>query len=195
MVTHKQSRRDQILVALAEMMESSPHGRITTAALARHLGVSEAALYRHFPSKAKMYEGLIEFIEETIFTRIRIILENEPGVEARCHAILTLVLSFCERNPGISRILSGDALTGETERLHHRAAQILDRIETQIKQIFREAEIGENKRTVMSVNETAEMLLALTEGKVRQFVRSDFSRLPTDHWPQQWHQIIDNLFR
>lgn len=195
MVTHKQSRRDQILIALAEMMESSPHGRITTAALGRHLGVSEAALYRHFPSKAKMYEGLLEFIEETIFTRIRTILENEPGAEARCHAILTLVLSFCERNPGISRILAGDALTGETERLHRRAAQILDRIETQIKQVLREAEIGENKRTVMSINETAEMLLALTEGKIRQFVRSDFSRLPTAHWPQQWHQIIDNLFR
>ncbi len=194
MVTNP-SRRDQILVALAEMLESTPHGKITTAALARHLGVSEAALYRHFPSKAKMYEGLLQFTEDTIFTRVRIALDKEQTAEAQCHALLVLLLSFCERNPGICRLIAGDALVGENQRLHSQATQVLDRLETQIKQIFREAEYRENKRTVLSVSEAAEMLMALAEGKVRQFVRSDFARLPTNHWAEQWQYISNNLFR
>ncbi len=195
MATNTPSRRDQILTALAEMLESSPHGKITTARLAQHLNVSEAALYRHFPSKAKMYDGLLEFVEETIFSRVRIVLENETTAEAQCGATLTLLLSFCERNPGICRLLAGDALNGETPRLHNRAAQVLSRLETQIKQIFREAEIRENKRTVLPVGEAAELVMALAEGRIRQFIRSDFSRLPTHHWPQQWQQISKNLFR
>ncbi len=195
MATKTPSRHDQILTALAEMLESSPHSRITTALLARHLSVSEAALYRHFPSKAKMYDSLLEFVEDTIFSRVRVVLDKETTAEAQCGATLTLLLSFCERNPGISRILAGDALTGETLRLHKRAAQVLSRLETQIKQIFREAEIRENKRTVLSASDTTELVMALAEGKIRQFVRSDFKRLPTSHWPQQWQQISRILFR
>ena len=195
MATKKPSRHDQILSALAEMLETSPHSRITTAALAQHLKVSEAALYRHFPSKAKMYDGLLEFTEDAIFSRVRTILDHEISAEARCSGILSLLLSFCERNPGICRILAGDALNGESQRLHIRATQVLDRLETQIKQIFREAEVRENKRTVLSVGETSELLVAIAEGKIRQFVRSNFTRLPTSHWPQQWRQISINLFR
>jgi TetR/AcrR family transcriptional regulator len=176
------------------MLESSPHGKITTASLAKHVGVSEAALYRQFPSKARMFEGLLEFAELTIFPRIRTILENTQLAEDRCYAILALLLGFCERNPGISRLLVGDALTGETERLRSRANQVLERIETQLKQVFREAEIREDKRTVLGISVTTEMVLGVAEGKVRQFVRSNFTRLPTTHWPEQWQYIRDRLF-
>ena len=137
----KISRRQKILQALAHMLEVSPGGRITTAKLAKEVGVSEAALYRHFPSKAKMFEGLIEFIEETIFSRITLILQEEGKTEDRCLAILTLILAFAERNPGMCRILIGDALAGEVERLRTRVAQFFDRLETQLKQVMREAQI------------------------------------------------------
>src|SRR5690606_11558534 len=127
--TKKIPRRQQILEALAQMLEASPGERITTAGLARTVGVSEAALYRHFPSKSKMFEGLIEFIEETVFSRVTLILSEEPDAAVRCEKILGLLLAFAERNPGISRILTGDALAGETERLRNRVAQLYERLE------------------------------------------------------------------
>src|SRR5690606_23277804 len=139
--SQKVSRRQQILESLARMLEASPGARITTAALAREVGVSEAALYRHFPSKSKMFEGLIEFIEETIFSRIKLILSEESSALQRIEKILYLLLTFTERNPGITRLLTGDALTGETERLRNRIAQLFERLETQFKQILREAEL------------------------------------------------------
>src|SRR5690625_1009353 len=125
--SNKVSRRQQILESLARMLEASPGARITTAALAREVGVSEAALYRHFPSKSKMFEGLIEFIEETIFTRITLILSEEQTALRSCEKILLLSLTFTARNPGITRVLTGDALTGETERLRNRVAQQIGR--------------------------------------------------------------------
>lgn len=143
--TPKVSRRDQILQSLAEMLEQTPGGRITTSGLAKHVGVSEAALYRHFPSKAKMFEGLIEFIEETIFSRISLILKEEGRAETRCRQVLNLLLTFSERNPGITRILTGDPLSGETDRLRLRVAQLFERLETQLKQLLREAELREGK--------------------------------------------------
>ncbi len=132
------NRRQEILEAFAMMLEESPGSRITTAALARHVGVSEAALYRHFPSKAKMIEGLIEFMEASVFTRISRILEEEPSAEGRCRNLVWLLLSFAERNPGFARLLAGDALQGETDRLRTRMRQFFDRLETQLRQILRE---------------------------------------------------------
>ena len=143
----KVSRRQQILEALAHMLEASPGERITTAKLAKEVGVSEAALYRHFPSKSKMFEGLIEFIEDTLFSRISMIVKEEQQAIVRCEKILSLLLAFTERNPGITRILTGDALAGETERLRTRVAQLFDRFETQLKQVLREAEINEGIRS------------------------------------------------
>ena len=183
----KQSgRKEQILQTLAEMLESSPGNKITTAKLASNLGVSEAALYRHFPSKTRMYESLIDFVEDTLFTRITQILSEETKQLARCKNILTLYLIFCERNPGITRILSGDALMGEHERLRERVSQVYDRIETQLRQCLRMAEIEEGWRTAIPVNVAANMLLATAEGRVAQFVRSNFSQSPTDGWEDQW---------
>lgn len=193
--SNKASRRQQILESLAHMLEVSPGVRITTAALAREVGVSEAALYRHFPSKAKMFEGLIEFIEETIFTRVTLILSDEPSALGRCEKILLLLLTFTERNPGITRLLTGDALTGETERLRDRVAQLFERVETQLKQILREAELREGLRPNLPLAAAANMLMACAEGRITQFVRSEFRRLPTDHWADQWPVLIQGLMR
>ena len=189
----KISRRQQILQSLARMLETSPGARVTTAALAREVGVSEAALYRHFPSKTKMYEGLIDFIEETLFSRINRIAGDDTDVEARCLRILTLLLTFAERNPGITRILTGDALTGETERLHRRVMQLFDRLETQLRQMLREAEVKEQVRARLPHGPAANLMLAAAEGRICQFVRSGFKRSPTEHWQDQW-AVLTNGF-
>jgi TetR/AcrR family transcriptional regulator len=192
--TPKPSRKEQILQSLATMLEQNPGGRITTAGLAKQVGVSEAALYRHFPSKTKMYEALIEFIESTIFSRISLILAEENTTEVRCTQILTLFLTFSERNPGITRILTGDPLAGESERLRLRVAQFFERFETQLRQILREADIRNESKSRLDVNVTANLMLTVVEGKISQFVRSDFEKKPTTQWPDQWRTLRDALF-
>lgn len=191
----KSSRRQQILESLAFMLSNRPGSRITTAALAKEVGVSEAALYRHFPSKTKMFEGLIEFIEETIFSRVSLIMSEEAAASKRCERILLLLLTFAERNPGISRILTGDALAGETERLRVRIVQFFDRLETQIKQILREAEVRENIRLNLTISAAANLMMAAAEGRISQFVRSEFKKPPTEHWPSQWPVLMHGFFR
>lgn len=191
----KVSRREHILQALAAMLESQPGARITTAALAKEVGVTEAALYRHFPSKAKMFEGLIEFVEEVVFSRINQVLQEDTEAPARCEKILVLLLVFCERNPGITRILNGDALTGEHERLQARIAQFFERIEAQLRQVLREAELKQSLGTAMTGNAAANLLLVLVEGHVSQYVRSGFRRKPTEHWDAQWAFLRSQLFR
>ncbi len=191
----KPSRRQQILEALAQELEKSPGERITTAGLARAVGVSEAALYRHFPSKAKMFEGLIEFIEETVFGLINRILADEPNCAGRCEKIMMVLLGFSARNPGISRILMGDALTGETERLRQRIGQFFDRIETQFKQILREGELAGQLQGKPHVAATANLLLAVAEGRMNQYVRSSFKKSPLAEWEEQWPLLAQNIFR
>lgn len=191
----KVSRRQEILQALAHMLEASPGTRITTAALAKQVGFSEAALYRHFPSKSKMFEGLIEFIEETIFTRINLIMSEHPEAITRLEKILFLLLTFTERNPGITRILTGDALTGENERLHSRVVQFFDRLETQLKQVIREAEVHEGLRPQIGLAASANLLVATAEGRIAQYVRSGFKRLPTEQWTDQWLLMTTGFFR
>ena len=175
------------------MLEASPGERITTSALAREVGVSEAALYRHFPSKSKMFEGLIEFIEESIFTRITIILAEENATLKRCEKIIGLLLNFAERNPGITRLLTGDALTGETERLRIRIAQFFDRVETQFKQILREAGLREGLHPQLPIAAAANLLIALINGRIAEFVRSEFRRPPTTHWQEQWQLLAQGF--
>lgn len=191
----KVSRSEQILQALARMLESNHGQRITTAALAKEVGVSEAALYRHFPSKARMFEGLIGFIEETIFSRANLISTSSSPAIRQCEQILTLVLAFVERNPGMARILTGDALAGETDRLRHRVNQFFERLETQLKQIMREAEFKEGLRTETTATVTANLLISVIEGRIRQFVRSEFQRKPTENWNDQWQRLAVGLFR
>ncbi|MDE0991522.1 MAG: nucleoid occlusion factor SlmA [Pseudomonadales bacterium] len=190
----KPSRKEQILQSLATILEQSPGGRITTAGLAKHVGVSEAALYRHFPSKAKMFEALIEFIENTIFPRINQIMNEEMEADKRCEKILGLILTFCERNPGITRILTGDPLAGETERLRQRVTQLFDRIEAQLRQIIREMPMREQQETSTDPVVGANLLLSLAEGRIGQYVRSDFERKPTTEWDAQWQVVREGLF-
>ncbi len=186
-------RRAEILQVLARMLQEQAGEHITTAELARAVGVSEAALYRHFPSKAKMFESLIEFIEESVFTRITRILTEEPQWEARLQQVLALLLGFADKNPGMARLLQGGVLTGETERLRVRIAQFYDRIETQLRQILREAEASGGPR--LAVNETAQLLLAFLEGRIAQYVRSGFKVSPVEAWEKQWELLSRGAFR
>lgn len=195
MASKKPFRKQQILEALASMLEANPGQRITTARLAEQVGVSEAALYRHFPSKSKIFEGLLEFVEDTLFSRISMIIADESGVEHRCESILTLLLTFTERNPGITRLLTGDALAGETQRLRTRVVQLFDRIETQLKQVLREAEMREGARPVLPVALAANAMMAAAEGRIAQYVRSEFKRSPTQGWPEQWQVLMSGFFR
>ncbi|MFT7654917.1 MAG: TetR/AcrR family transcriptional regulator [Limisphaerales bacterium] len=188
------NRRQQILEALALMLQNNPGDRITTANLAREVGVSEAALYRHFPSKAKMLEGLIIFAEETLFGRINLIVSEQAEAYDRCHDITFLVLSFVERNPGFGRLFVGDALQGETERLRARMHQLLNRIETQLRLVLREHNTRQPTMPTIQINASANMLLAYTEGRITQFVRSNFSDVPTKDWEEQWRLLGGSLF-
>ena len=190
----KVSRKQHILQALAEMLELAPGGRITTAGLAKQVGVSEAALYRHFPSKAKMFDGLIEFIEDTIFSRVNFILNSDANTQHRCHNTLYLLLSFTERNPGITRILTGDPLSGESDRLRVRVAQFFDRLETQLRQVLRESELRDGYTIDFDIPATANLMLSVVEGRISQFVRSNFEQKPTQDWEQQWQIISLTIF-
>jgi TetR/AcrR family transcriptional regulator len=190
----KMSRKQQILQALAHMLEVHPGELITTAGLAKEVGVSEAALYRHFPSKYKMYESLIEFIEEAVFSRISRILDEDMPADARCEKILWLVLSFAEKNPGLARLLYGDALAGERDKLRMRVMQFFDRLNTQFRQIFREAEVRENLRMVAPASLSAELLVAVLDGKISQYARSSFREMPTQGWKEQWQLLQAGIF-
>ena len=191
----KLNRRQQILEVLASELETNPGLRITTASLAAAVGVSEAALYRHFASKAKMFEALIDFAEESVFGIINKIVANETDVTVRCEKIIQLMLVFSEKNPGITRILIGDALLGENERLHARVTQYFERLETQFRQILREANLSDGPRAISNMEAAANQMLTYTEGKMSQFVRSSFTKKPTEHWDEQWVALKAGLFR
>ncbi|KPD20731.1 MULTISPECIES: nucleoid occlusion factor SlmA [Idiomarina] len=193
MAEQKRNRREEILQALAAMLETSPGQRITTAKLAANLGVSEAALYRHFPSKARMFEGLIEFVEDTLLTRINMIMNEEKNTLSRCYAILQLLLTFAERNPGITRVMTGDALMGEHDRLRGRMEDLFNRIESSIKQVLREKAMREQQRFIVDEAVLANLLLSYADGKISQFVRSNFKRLPTEHLSAQWQVMEQQL--
>ena len=188
-------RQEQILQALATMLEAAPLEKITTAKLAAHVGVSEAALYRHFPSKAKMFEALIAFAEETLFVRIHRISEQQTDAISQCHHLLRLFLEFCEKNPGITQVITGRGLMGEASRLHDRVSQLYDRLETQLRQYLREAELREGLRPRMPIAGAANLMLTSAEGKVSQFCRSGFKRSPTEDWEAQWLALTEHLMR
>jgi TetR/AcrR family transcriptional regulator len=191
---NRSNRKEQILQCLAVMLENNPGQRITTAKLALQVGVSEAALYRHFPSKTRMFEGLIDFIEDSVLTRVNLIIDKEKAVIPRVENILALLLGFAEKNPGISRILTGDALLGEQDRLRERISNFYDKIETQLKQVLRESKLREGKQFGVDEGLLANILLAFVEGKFNQFVRSDFNRLPSQHFPDQWAHLQKTWF-
>lgn len=183
-------RREQILQALAGMLEKPGSDRITTAALAAKLSVSEAALYRHFASKAQMFEGLIDFIEQSVFTLVQQVAGREGEVldvtpedgARRAARIVALVLQFGERNPGMVRVLVGDALLLEHDRLQTRMNQFFDRIESILRQCLRPAAtaLGSAAPTV-EAQVAASVLMSFVQGRLQRFVRTGFRRLPTEH--------------
>ena len=175
-------RRVQILHTLAGMLEQPGAERITTAALAARLEVSEAALYRHFASKAQMFEGLIEFIEQSVFSLINQIGEREADAAAQVQKMLTVLLQFGEKNPGMTRVMVGDALVFENERLLARMNQFFDRIESQLRQSLRNAaEAAGSNTPTADANAQASMLTAFAVGRLQRFARSGFKRSPTEH--------------
>lgn len=193
MTEQKIPRRQQILETLALELEQSPGLPITTAGLARAVGVSEAALYRHFPSKAKMFEALIEFIEESVFGLINRIMDEEKNCLTRCEKILLVVLGFAQKNPGITRLISGDVLMGETERLRKRVDKFYERLETQLKQVLREGEANNELKALSPIQAQANLLLSAMEGRIQQFVRSEFKAQPLGMWDQQWPLLSKSI--
>ena len=191
----KLSRREQILTVLTLELEKRLGLPITTSSLANSVGVSEAALYRHFASKAKMFEALINYAEESIFGLANKILEQETDPTIRCYKIINLILSFSEKNPGITRLLIGDILLGENERLHLRVTQFFERIELQIRQILREANLTNGPRPISNIDAAANQMLIYIEGKLSQFVISSFKNKPTEHLEIQWGVIKAGCFR
>lgn len=167
-------RRLQILQTLAAMLQEPKPEKITTAALAARVGVSEAALYRHFSSKAQMYEGLIEFIEQTLLGLIARITADTPSPAAQVEAILGMLLNFAEKNPGMTRVLIGDALVHENERLQKRINQLHDRIEAQLRQCLRFCGDREAELSAPLAN----LLQCVVVGRWHQFAKSGFTRAP-----------------
>jgi len=175
-------RRVQILQTLASMLEQPGAERVTTAALAAKLDVSEAALYRHFASKAQMFEGLIEFIEQSVFTLINQIHERETDALVQAQRVLTVVLQFGEKNPGMARVMVGDALVFENDRLLARMNQFFDKIESQLRQCLRAgAEANGSATPTVDANAQASVLTAFAVGRLQRYARSGFKRHPTEH--------------
>jgi TetR/AcrR family transcriptional regulator len=175
-------RRAQILQALAGMLEQPGAERITTAALAARLAVSEAALYRHFASKAQMFEGLIEFIEQSVFSLVNQIVAREAGGAHQARKVVAMVMQFAEKNPGMSRVMVGDALVFENERLQQRMNLFFDKIEATLKQSLRSAaEVSGSATPSLDTQVRASVLTAFLVGRLQRFARSGFKRLPSEH--------------
>ena len=188
-------RRQQILEALAREIELRPASRITTARLAAVVGVSEAALYRHFPGKAAMFEALIEFAEEAVFGLVNEILAAESGAaRRRCERIVGIVLGFAEHNAGIMRVLIGEALVGEDRGLSERVTRFFARIETQLRMVIRDAsDASLTQRSQAGVS--ANLIAAFMLGRMHQFSASGLRRRPTEDLDRQWAIIADSVFR
>jgi TetR/AcrR family transcriptional regulator len=175
-------RRVQILQALASMLEQPGAERITTSALAAKLDVSEAALYRHFASKAQMFEGLIEFIEQSVFSLVNQITEREPEPALRSRRLVVMVLQFAEKNRGMTRVMVGDALVFENDRLQERMNQFFDKLESSLRQSLRDAATASGAATpTVDAQVRASVLVSFMVGRLQRFARSGFKRLPSEH--------------
>ena len=175
-------RRVQILQTLAAMLERPGAERVTTAALAAQLDVSEAALYRHFASKAQMFEGLIDFIEQSVFTLVNQITERDDAGREQAARIVTMLVQFAEKNPGMTRVMVGDALVYENERLQNRMNQFFDKIESTLRQVLRDAVVADGSATpTVDAQVRAAALTAFVVGRLQRFARSGFRRAPSEH--------------
>lgn len=185
-------RKEQILQVLAGMLEEPRAGKITTAALAAKLDVSEAALYRHFASKAQMFDGLIEFIEKTLFSLINKLTTEEKSGIRQVEGILSLLLGFARKNPGMTRVLIGDALINEDDRLQTRINQLHDRLESTLRQALRFAAGEREIPADLDVSAQANMLMCYVVGRWHQFAKSGFKRDPMEYWEAQRREIFSS---
>jgi TetR/AcrR family transcriptional regulator len=183
-------RKLQILQVIAEMLHDPAGEKITTAALAKRLDVSEAALYRHFASKAQMFEGLIEFIESSLFSVINNIVTKEEDGLHQAQMIVSLLLGFAEKNRGLTRVLIGDALVNENDRLQIRINQLLDRVEASLKQALRIAATQGKLPAAHDFAAHANLLRCYALGRWHQFVKSGFKDTPLAQWQQQWPLLV-----
>ena len=186
-------RRTQILQTLAHMLENPVSEKVTTASLASKLQVSEAALYRHFSGKAEMFEGLIEFIEQTLFALINKITTEEKSGTRQVEAIVSVLLGFAQKNRGMTRVLIGDALVHENERLQARINQLHDRIEAALKQAVRFAVTQEEIAADTDPAACANLILSFVTGRWHQYAKSGFRRDPVELWNHQWRQIMEGV--
>jgi len=187
MATKPGERKQQILETLAKMLETPTQEKITTASLAAKLDVSEAALYRHFASKAQMFEGLISFIEQSLFSLINKITTEETDGMTQVRRIVTIMLLFAEKNPGMTRVLIGDALVNEDNRLQLRINQMLDRLESTIKQSFRIAQTQTSQ--AMDAESQANLMLCFVIGRWHQFAKNGYKRKPMEFIQQQLNYL------
>lgn len=186
-------RKHQILQTLAQMLENPAGEKATTAALAGRLNVSEAALYRHFRGKAEMFEGLIEFIEQTLFALINKITGEEKSGLRQLEAIIGVMLAFAQKNRGMTRVLVGDALVNEDERLQIRINQLHDRLEAALKQALR---FGVSQREIaqeVDITAQANLIMSFVTGRWHQFAKSGFKRDPVELWGKQWRQLMEGV--
>lgn len=186
-------RKDQILQTLAEMLENPAGEKVTTAALAARLKVSEAALYRHFKGKADMFDGLIEFIEQTLFALINKITGEEKSGVRQLEAMLGIMLAFAQKNRGMTRVLVGDALVNEDERLQTRISQLHDRLEAALKQALRFGVSQQEIAQEVDIAAQANMMMSFVVGRWHQFARSGFKRDPVELWAKQWRQLMEGV--
>jgi len=186
-------RKHQILQTLAQMLENPAGEKATTAALAARLGVSEAALYRHFRGKAEMFEGLIEFIEQTLFALINRITGDEKSGLRQLEAIMGVMLAFAQKNRGMTRVLVGDALVNEDDRLQTRINQLHDRLEAALKQALRFGVSQQEIAQEVDIAAQANLLMSYVTGRWHQFAKSGFKRDPVELWPKQWRQLMEGV--
>jgi len=186
-------RKTQILHTLAQMLENPAAEKITTAALAARLDVSEAALYRHFSGKAEMFEGLIDFIEQTLFGLINKITTEEKSGVRQLEAMVAVLLGFAQKNRGMTRVLIGDALVHEDNRLQVRINQLHDRIEAALKQALRFGVTQQEVLAEVDVAAQANLLMSFVTGRWHQFAKSGFKRDPVELWSKQWRQLLEGV--
>lgn len=186
-------RKLQILQQLAQMLEDPNCKKITTALLAARLEVSEAALYRHFASKAQMYEGLIEFIEQTIFGLVNKISESEEGGLKQVSSMVNVLLSFAKKNPGMTRVLIGDALVHENDRLQDRINRLHDRLESSIKQSLRFAINQGGMISALEIEPKSNQIMAYVVGRWHQFAKSRYTKDPTTHSDVQIRMLLGEV--
>jgi len=186
-------RKHEILQTLAQMLENPAGERVTTAALAARLKFSEAALYRHFRGKAQMFEGLIEFIEQTLFALVNKITSEEKSGLRQLEAVIGVLLAFAQKNRGMTRVLIGDALVNEDAELQVRINQLHDRLEAVLKQALRFGVTQKEIAADVDVTAHANVLMSFVTGRWHQFAKSGFKRDPVDMWAKQWRQLMEGV--